>query len=130
MQHVFNPSELRVIAFVQNENTNEIYQAAIDTISLSTGTDNPPNGNLLQKSFMIYPNPANSKVMVKFAREMQEDVAVELYNPVGKLLYSTRFPSNTDLGVIPVDDLPDGFYLLRLVSRQHLLGTERILISR
>ena len=130
MQHVYDRTELRVVAFIQNESTNEVYQAALDTIGVFTGIPDYLPGSHPQKSFIIYPNPAEQMAYIMFDKETGEDITFELYNNVGSLVLIKHIPSGTNTTEIPVDNFPDGLYMLRLVSHDQLIGIGKLTISK
>jgi VCBS repeat-containing protein len=131
LQHVYDLGELRVVAFIQNEeSTYEIYQAALDTITVPTGINDPLPRSPVEKSFIVYPNPAERVVNVKFSQETLRDITIEIYNNLGRLVYSTRIPAGTDKTEIPVENFPDGLYLLRLMSNDKLIGNSKLIISK
>ncbi len=101
-----------------------LYQAAYQwknftNIVEMTNTD-VTNPNL--DEIIIYPNPATSYFTVNGL----EDVAnVSVFNLNGKVLFSTQL-SNSE--TVAVDDLPKGFYILRINTKG---GTvERKLIKK
>jgi hypothetical protein len=132
IQHVYDQQQLRLVAFIQDESTKEIYQAAIlDTIGNPTGIiDYPLPGSPREKSFIVYPNPADRMAFVKFEHETEEEFTIELYNNVGRLAFSTRLPAGTERTEIPTEEFPDGLYLLRLISNDKLTGTSKFTISK
>jgi hypothetical protein len=130
MENVYNPMELRIVVFIQNESTHEIYQSTLDTSDIYTGIDNPFPGSPVEKSFIVYPNPAERSAYIKFNQETVKGVTIELYNSLGRLVYSARMPAGTDMTKIPVEDYPDGLYFLRLVGNDKLMGTSKLIISK
>jgi hypothetical protein len=130
MQHVKDPTELRVIAFIQNESTNEVYQAALDTIGVYTGIPDYLPGSQMQKPFIVYPSPAEKTAYIKFTKETDKEITLELYNSLGGLVFVKPIPAGTNETEIPVDNYPDGLYMLRLLSCDQLLGIGKLTISR
>ena len=131
MQNVVRDlDQLRVAAFIQNETTGEVYQAAVDTIGTFTGIQDDRPQLFPEKSFIVYPNPVQNTAYIKFNATTTEDITVELYNNVGGLVLVQQVPEGTDKAEIRVDDFPDGFYLLRLVSRDQLIGIGKLAISK
>jgi hypothetical protein len=128
--NIYNYNELRVVAFIQNESTNEIYQAAIDTGIIITGIDPPVTESPTEKSFFVYPNPAERLTFIKFNQETREDITIELFNNLGRLVYTRFIPAGTDKTEIPVEDYPSGFYIFRLVSNNKLVGISKLIISK
>ncbi len=130
LHHVYDGQQLRVVAFVQDESTYEVYQAAIDTIgTIHLADDNLP-GTGTEETYRVYPNPVKGMAHVDFNREITEDITLEIYNNLGGLLFVKQIPAGTKRTEIPVDVYPDGLYVLRLVSRDHLIGISKITISK
>jgi hypothetical protein len=130
--HLYDPAgtELRVVAFIQNINTNEVYQAYMDTIGVYTGIDNPLPGSPAEKSFIVYPNPADRSAHILFNKETEEDITIELFNNLGGLVYKRSIPEGTNMTDIPVENYPDGLYIIRLVSSNKLIGINKLTISK
>ncbi|MFO7369103.1 MAG: T9SS type A sorting domain-containing protein, partial [Bacteroidales bacterium] len=131
LQHVYNPLELRLVAFIQNESTSEVYQAALDTIGGTTGIESKygeksPAG----KIFLVYPNPANRSAFITFNRETTSEMTLELVNHSGRMVYSTVIPAGTSKREIRVDEIPDGLYMIRLFTQQALSGTGKLVVLR
>jgi hypothetical protein len=130
-QHVFNPAELRVVAFIQNESTGEVYQALTDTIGTIIPTGIPDPGSASpERSFTVYPNPADETANVRFRQETTEEITLELYNNVGGLVFVKNIPSGTLETGIPVGTYPEGLYMLRMISRNRLWGTTVLSVSQ
>ncbi len=131
IQRVYNPSELRVVAFIQNESTSEIYQAALDTIVGITGIEKMPwEKPSDEKRFLIYPNPANSFAGIAFNGETRSEMTLELVNNSGRTIFSTTIPAGTTRFEIPVADQPEGLYMIRLFKQYAPSGTGKFIILR
>jgi len=127
MENVYDSSTLRVVAFIQNEITQEIYQAELDTRAVVTNTDDPVNE--VNDGFSIYPNPADDLLYIAI-REPSENLNVELISNLGRIIYSTVIPVGTTLYTIPVNDLPHGIYLLRINDQSKLTGSWKVVVTR
>ena len=69
----------------------------------------------------VFPNPANGKLLI----EGIDVVSVRIYNVLGQLVKAVR---NTN--EIPISDLPQGVYLLRITNAMGVSQTERITVTR
>ena len=67
----------------------------------------------------VYPNPAREKVTI----EGIEPAEVQVYNALGQLVKTVR-----DANEIPVTDLPQGVYLLRIADAEGKVYTNKITI--
>jgi hypothetical protein len=130
LQNIYDISQLRVVAFLQDENSGEVYQAAMDTIGLISATADDMTGSPDQGTFMVYPNPADNSTTVLFNKEIEKDITLELYDNTGSLAFKRHIPSGTLNTNVPVEGLPEGIYLLRLVSAGRMLGTVKLTVSR
>jgi VCBS repeat-containing protein len=123
-----NIEELRVVAFIQDEATHEIYQAAMDTAGIWTAIVD--RGVAEKTAYLVYPNPASTIAYVKFDDPLRDEVKVELYNNLGSLVFAGRVPEGTREIQIPVDNYPYGVYLLRMSTSDRLIGVNKITINR
>ena len=67
----------------------------------------------------VYPNPAKKNVLIKGI----EPTEVQVYNALGQLVKTVR-----DANEIPVTDLPEGVYLLRITDVEGKVYTNKITI--
>ncbi|MBA2612738.1 MAG: hypothetical protein H0U95_12245 [Bacteroidetes bacterium] len=65
MQKIKNNAEVRVVAFVQNKNTKEVYMANLFSTNISTGLNERLADGL---SFKTFPNPANDVLYITVGR--------------------------------------------------------------
>jgi hypothetical protein len=129
LENVYDRRELRVVAFVQNESSQLVYQAAMDTISLYT-----PTGQAIElpehNEYIVYPNPAWQVATVKFGFETNEDITLELFNNIGRLVQSVFVTSGSRYAEISVDELPEGLYLLRVRTAKDILGISKVMVTK
>jgi hypothetical protein len=131
-KNTYNADELRVIAFVQDENTREIYQSAIDQYDLHTGTDGDDNIYRSAESavFIVFPNPAYDNVYIMFDEALEKKAKADLFDINGKLIMTKElFPGNK-LYEASMGDCPEGFYFLRITSDNQFVGLHKLVISR
>lgn len=79
----------------------------------------------LEPLITIYPNPATDHFLVNAEPKINEPITINLFDLCGKLLYSSSFPTNTE---IKVDFLPPqpGLYLLNIKSGNQQFTTKLI----
>jgi hypothetical protein len=130
LANVYDDTELKIVAFIQDESSHEVYQAAIDTIGLSLGTYIPRTVDSGINEFIVYPNPASKVSYVKFNDPVTEDLTLQMFNNIGSLVYTTRVSKGTEVIEIPVGDLSFGLYLLRIYSYDKLVGVSKLSISK
>jgi hypothetical protein len=127
--NVFDAEEVRVVAFVQDENTREIYQAAIDKSDWWTSIN---DGIYITQplKIIVYPNPTGGTTYVKFNQPVNEKCRIELYNNMGKLLYSDEIYKGEDLVYLNTENFNNGLYILRIADRKRVIDVKKLIISR
>lgn len=130
MENVYNPAELRVVAFIQDESTKEVYQAAMDTIGIFSGTDPEIPGNGSDLPFIVYPNPASQRVFVRFEKPISGDVRIALCNNLGSIVYAGQFSGTTGEIEVQTADYPNGLYVIRVIAGNQVMETKKLTIMR
>lgn len=78
--------------------------------------------------FNIYPNPVKDRLVIQFLQQPASDIILELFNADGRLHSSKKVGAGTILDGISFDDLPRGFYFVRINLGD--LGTETVKIVK
>ncbi len=105
------PSNLEVVAFLQNDATGEIYQSAIGTKVAGIEDQTPVFG------VNIYPNPANEQLMVSVNLKESSSVSVEILNTLGQVVFANsegQLNGSKNLR-INTSEIPAGVYFARVV---------------
>lgn len=97
-----------------------LVEAAIDDFEIyDTKTSSTNDNEALVSNISIYPNPAKTDVNISFGLIENQDLRIELYNPVGQLVFSKQLGQlNTGqhVATISTSALKSGIYMLRLSS--------------
>jgi hypothetical protein len=117
-----NLAEMRLVAFVQNVTTKEVYQAEIINPNITTGLSTVKS----ESNFAIYPNPAKSDLTIELNNELN-DAYVEIYNQIGNLVYKAKLNSNKEQ--INVDVFANGIYFVTL-HNQMSKYSKRIVVAK
>jgi hypothetical protein len=121
-------SDIEVVAFIQNNITKEVYQAASQVRQiLVTGVENHYAG--LSKSFSIYPNPAVNKLTIGFSEKLTIDADIKIYDLQGLLVSAYKAGSGISEYTMDNLKLKAGIYLIR-VSRGWIdMGFRKLIIT-
>ncbi len=106
-------------------------QIIVDGIDINHawGVDSTlPTGieNIAGTGFKIYPNPANTIVTVDVPNSIQNGT-IQVYNAIGQLVYQANLVGTKM--VLPVGDLTNGVYAIRLISGDNNMTTKRFVIN-
>jgi hypothetical protein len=124
-----NRDQLMAFAFMQDEETQEVYQVNKVKIGFSTET-----GEYLPRSsrdkFMIFPNPARDQAFVRFDKPVKGKVRLDMFNNLGSLVYTENIPQTDNDIEILTDKYPNGLYIIRITTGNELLGVAKLNITR
>jgi len=82
--------------------------------------------NLLQ--FTMYPNPAGNFVTVQLLQKNTEKATLEMVNVNGQILKKYQISSGMQEMQIPVHDMPNGVYLVRLFAENAYFMPQKLII--
>ncbi len=128
IENIKSSSDIEVVAFIQNNITRQLYQAAseIDQ-NILTGIENPVQGN--GTGFALYPNPAVNKLTIAFKDPLEYNAEVRIYDVRGVVIASYKVGSGSSEFTIENLGLKRGFYLLRISTGGVDLGFKKFIIS-
>jgi aminopeptidase N len=80
--------------------------------------------------FSVYPNPSSGKVSFRILEERAEDVRVEIFNNLGRLVYSGKFEGGLHLApyVLDLEAVEPGIHFIRM-SNGDVVETRKILLE-
>ncbi len=118
--NIKNTEELRVVAFVQNTVTKEIYQTVLGTPegSITSGVFGAASTNT--NAFVIYPNPTKNELIIATKGSVIEQVAIVSID--GKLIRTIVLNGSNSINTT---DLPAGTYLLKANLANGAVSTQR-----
>lgn len=90
---------------------------------------NELNANVL--SYDVFPNPASSEINLRFYQNNSGRANILLFNTLGQVVFSENIFVNDCLSehVINVENLPKGFYFLKVTNADGLTNTIKIAIE-
>jgi len=80
--------------------------------------------------YMVYPNPVKDLLSVKLTTPLAYDLVVNLYNNMGIMVKSDKLLKNNTLKNLNTNDLPEGYYYLKIMNNDKVLGISKIIIAR
>ena len=84
--------------------------------------------NLSQNELLVYPNPAESG-RVTLEMNSGEISEVRLINIVGKEVLTRILDAGTTKFILPLDNLPDGIYFVRVKSSENNIVVKKLVVA-
>lgn len=119
-----DPDNLSVIAFIQDENSNEILQVTTDQDSLATNIFNPAISTL---EFLLFPNPASNHVYLKISTAVDDKFVAEIRDYTGKTVYKKNLYLSGNIYQLSLASLPKGIYIVSVKGKK-ISGTRKLVI--
>jgi thiol-disulfide isomerase/thioredoxin len=123
--HIKDTAQMRVVVFVQNATTKEVYQAQIfdnkneDVIVVPNATKNIITNN----NVLVYPNPNNGNFEISNTDNI---VNIAIVNPMGAIVYT----QNSVCKSVNINkQLPNGIYNL-LITTAKGVQTQKLVIAQ
>jgi hypothetical protein len=129
IDRVLNASDIEIIAFIQNNNTKEVYQAtSVIKPNIVVGFENlnGKNGN----GFTVYPNPAVNNLTIEFEQPPVKETDIRIIDLRGVVVASYKAgPGVYDFRIENLS-LKAGIYLVRLSAGGIDYGFRKLVVSR
>jgi PKD repeat protein len=105
--------DLYVVAFLQNENTKDVYQSEFTALlsdpSVVTGFE--PE---FYQNIAFFPNPADHELTVQLPEPAKAAVPLRMFDPMGRQVVDIRFETGEQTRVIQTSDMASGLYIIQV----------------
>ncbi|MEO6305529.1 MAG: T9SS type A sorting domain-containing protein [Bacteroidia bacterium] len=95
MQKIKNTAEVRIVAFVQNKNTKEVYTANLFSTGLTNNIDKPTTDQII---ITIYPNPTKGDVTIR-SLNIKNSATIVLVDVLGRSIFEGVITPNEPLKI-------------------------------
>lgn len=123
-------SQLAIVAFIQDEETKEVYQAAIDmsptnlpTVNI-TGTEDPEYAEKIN----FFPNPANHELNIQLPVAVTKNTPVRMIDTYGRTVFENSFAPGDRAKTINTSDLIDGVYIMQINTPEGNAARRKIMV--
>lgn len=109
----------------------EVEDYTIVLTEKTSGQITVATSDLNQQTWQIYPNPVTDVIYVKGNLSEDHSVRAVLYDALGRQVQTTNvsFSANKNSFVLPVEQLQNGFYYLKIMANDELLKQQAILVQ-
>jgi hypothetical protein len=127
--NVFDDTQLRVVAFIQDENSKEVYQASIDKFDMISSES---DRQLINREALIeiIPNPVRDNLQLRFYKPLESDCYLSIYGMDGRMVSNDIVKAGTEIHRIDMRSVSHGLYLINLYTSKQILESRRIVVSR
>jgi hypothetical protein len=128
IENIRDNSRIEVIAFLQNNVTRVVYQAAsVRDLDIGVGIgDSPMAGNI---NFALYPNPAVNKLTIDFREPLSGDTDIRIYDLQGNIVSAYMAGSDRTQFTIDNLNLQQGIYLVRINRKGLDMGFRKLVVA-
>lgn len=103
-----------------------------DTPGCATGVQVFDMPYLFNKAIAVWPNPTSGWLNIEFLNtikglKLQGETLIRIYDSQGIKVKKVNLPQNTELHVIDVSGLKDGFYYLQFINSKKVAGTAKFI---
>jgi hypothetical protein len=120
-------NDLRVVVFLQNEATGEIYQVKYVDIpsdpAVVTGLE-----PLSPDDVVVYPNPANHEMNIRLPGALVRAASVQMVDQVGHVTVTTTIPEGANSKTINTRDLAAGMYILMIETGPGISTRKKVMV--
>jgi hypothetical protein len=130
----YNPNNLKVVVFVQNRNTGEVYQVAtsrnlnvfngpvsFDEIAAADGKE--------IMDMNLYPNPAQNMFNVEFNEELQGEYEWKVVDVTGRILRRGNAQAGTKIFQVNTENFSPGMYIFS-INNETVYAQRKVIIAR
>ncbi|MEN8228596.1 MAG: T9SS type A sorting domain-containing protein [Bacteroidota bacterium] len=115
--------DLAVVAFVQDRNSKQILQAAVEFKTPQVGIGKKP---IQMDALHIYPNPASDLVYVNLGRPSERDGRFEIIDMNGRIVHNEHVPMGYQVCQLEIQSLNRGFYMIQWYEAGTLKGRNKL----
>jgi hypothetical protein len=124
---VYNSKNVKLVAFIQDDESNQIYQTSIVDTDPITAVESLTDNTL---DFKVYPNPAHEYATFVFDKYLPENCYLQIFNEGGKKVKSVSLNRGVNMLRTDVNDLPNGIYIVKLMKEGYLSNSIKLIIIR
>ena len=123
-------TELALVAFIQDVNTREVFQADLD-LNPQFLPDQPTLVIAIEdlaEHITIYPNPANESFEIELPFKAENRFVVNLIDPVGRTAQQLYFEKGEQTKTVNTQNLAQGIYVVQIGSGKTGVVRKKVLV--
>jgi hypothetical protein len=123
-------SQLAIVAFVQDEETREVYQAAIDMNPANLPVVNITGAEDAEyaKKINLFPNPANNDLNIQLPAGVTKNTPMQMIDTYGRTVVENSFAPGENNKVINTSELTEGVYIMQMSTPDGKTARRKIMV--
>ncbi|HEX2936348.1 MAG TPA: PKD domain-containing protein, partial [Bacteroidales bacterium] len=113
-QYIYNSDKVKIVAYIQDEQTREVYQVRMLKASPVVSVRPVPDSNSKLVT-RFYPNPVVATATLEFSVALQKDVMAQIVDKNGRILNTTILQRGINEYIADFTEYPNGLYFIRIV---------------
>jgi hypothetical protein len=115
---VFVPTDLRIVAWVQDDNSSFIYQSNSTDTNAVTGI----SSYAIEHGIFLFPNPSNGNATLQLTSENNSEITIRIFDLSGKLMKEEQLQktAGTQQFVLQTTELSSGIYFVEVVQSESI----------
>ncbi len=124
---IYNPNDLSVIVFAQNEDDRRVYQSArVDFIAaIVTALEE----DLDKDGLALYPNPASDYAMLFFKKRIDKRTTIRVYDQFGRVADYVEVPYGTKQVKLETNKYSSGLFIVQIQQEGKPIIHKKLLIT-
>lgn len=124
----FNIDNLKIVAFIQDQSSYEVYQVAELPVDYINGI-NQTTSEANKLSLTLFPNPVSNIATINFGTSIPTNTyKLQLSDSQGKLVCSYNLAKGTSVFELDVTGLPNGLYIITVYDFDQVPHTLKMIV--
>ncbi|OJJ16795.1 hypothetical protein BKI52_33360 [marine bacterium AO1-C] len=119
LQNVYNPQQISVVVFIQDDVTKEVYQAAIgNAIGLQRVRNvQGAQAQVRANDIILYPNPTTHQVFISVPKSLEVNTQFKIIDMQGKIIGQGKLNEQTGSALLNTHSWAEGVYFVEFESK-------------
>jgi hypothetical protein len=128
-KEIFDPNNVVIVVFAQNNITKEVYNAKVITPSyfpdiVSSNSDIVFGAKTLP---VLFPNPVKDELKISLDKKLLHNIKLQIITVDGKVLHNDIMPIGTNYHLINVSSLPRGTYFIKYQIEAEMILAQKFI---
>lgn len=123
-------ADLSIVAFIQDETTREVYQAAVELnpanlpAQVITDVEDPTYAEKIS----LFPNPANNELTIQLPAGVTTQTPVTMVDTYGRIVYENSFAPGENLKQLSTRELAGGVYVIQVKTPDGGVARKKVMV--